>query len=565
MINDQLKNKIEKLFSEKKYEELIAITDKHIQHNERSPGLACLIGTCIILKKQKTDSDIVSALSYFEEGILKGGNSDNGLSGVVNYINISLKAARRKPSFLPFIKKAEKFYFQTEKHFEKNPQFLSAGKNLFWFQLDNKNLKKVTEQLSLDEKSSISEKSSSLFFQNYFYSYSQKEYTDKVKKNSLLFPKYNVQKKFDQINLEQKKIINIGFVSADFTDQHSTFYFLKNTLEFLDKKKFKIFLFSYNRGNNKLLGQEKIKNLCNEFIDLDKYDNQDSIKIIQEKNIDILFDIMGYSFIERLQIFNSRIAPIQISWLATCNTVGLDNIDYMIADKNLIPLNEEQLYPEKILKLPEIWNAHCGFDHKRESYLSPCESKDYFTFGSFNNFHKISDEVVLSWSKILKQCEKSKLILKSSTFDCNDHILREKFKEFGIEDRVDILSLRNYPHKKDHLNVYKEVDFCLDTFPYNGVTTTFEALWMGVPVLVLKGFNFNSNCGYSIIKNSKFDQLISNNTEEYINKAVYFYKNKNEFLQLRKNLNKTILSTSLFDTKKFSKNFGESLLSIIKY
>ena len=88
---------------------------------------------------------------------------------------------------------------------------------------------------------------------------------------------------------------------------------------------------------------------------------------------------------------------------------------------------------------------------------------------------------------------------------------------------------------------------------------------MGVPVLVLKGFNFNSNCGYSIIKNSKFDQLISNNTVEYINKAVYFYKNKKEFLQLRKNLNKTILSTSLFDTKKFSKNFGESLLSIINY
>ena len=224
----------------------------------------------------------------------------------------------------------------------------------------------------------------------------------------------------------------------------------------MDKKKFKIFLFSYNRGNNKFLGQEKIKNLCNEFIDLDKYDNQDSINIIQEKNIDILFDIMGYSFIERLQIFNSRIAPIQISWLATCNTVGLDNIDYMIADKNLISPNEEQFYPEKILKLPEIWNAHCGFDHKREIYKSPCETKDYFTFGSFNNFHKISDEVVLSWSKILKKCERSKLILKSSTFDCNDLILREKFKEFGVEDRVDILSLRNYPYKKDHLNFIKK-------------------------------------------------------------------------------------------------------------
>ena len=121
MLNDQLKRKIEKFFSEKKYEELIALTDKYIQYNERSPGLACLIATCIILKKQKTDTDIVSALNYFEEGITKGGSSDIGLSGVVNYINISLKAARRKTIFLPFIKKAEKFYFQTETYFKKNP------------------------------------------------------------------------------------------------------------------------------------------------------------------------------------------------------------------------------------------------------------------------------------------------------------------------------------------------------------------------------------------------------------------------------------------------------------
>mgnify|MGYP006872197728 CR=1 FL=1 len=91
---------------------------------------------------------------------------------------------------------------------------------------------------------------------------------------------------------------------AEFTVQHSTFYLLNKTIEFFDKKNYKIFLFSYNSGNNKFLGQEKIKKLCKEFVDLHKYDNQESINIIQEKNIDILFDIMGCSYIERHKIFN---------------------------------------------------------------------------------------------------------------------------------------------------------------------------------------------------------------------------------------------------------------------
>jgi len=132
-----------------------------------------------------------------------------------------------------------------------------------------------------------------------------------------------------------------------------------------------------------------------------------------------------------------------------------------------------------------------------------------------------------------------------------------------VENKIEILNKKNYPYTKDHLEAYNDIDLALDTFPYNGVATTFEALWKGVPVNVLKGFNFNSRCGYSIIKNSTFENLISENIDEYVEKAVTFYDKRKEFLELRKKIFENIISTPLFDTKEFSTAFGKLLLKVL--
>ncbi len=564
MINEEIKKKIENLFEKKKYKELIEFANQHVDSDERPPGLASLIGTCYFLKEKRSLKDLSFSLKFFEEAYLKGQKSMHGLSGVTNFMNLSVIAAKKSTDFLPNIYKAEKYYEETSNFFSNNANFLVAAKNLFWFQLNNQKVKTISDQIIFNKNTPLIEKSGSIFFQNYIYNLSQKEYTEAAVNNSKNFPKY-ISKKLNEINFNENQKIHLGFVSGDFTDQHSIFYFLKDTFKYLDKKIFKIFLFSFNRGqNNYWLGQNEIKKVADEFIDLEKFKNQECIEIIQGKKINILFDIMGFSFTKRTLIFNARVAPIQISWLATCNTVGLNNIDYMLADENLITQEEENQYPEKIIKLPNIWNAHCGYDFERKLNISPCVKNDFFTFGSLNRYHKISDQVVEVWSKILLKCEKSKLILKSSSFECNIQMIREKFRKYGVEHKIEILDVRNYPYKKDHLNVYNKIDLALDTFPYNGVTTTFEALWMGVPVIVLKGFNFNSKCGFSIIKNSNFVNLISESPEEYVERAVYFYNNKSEFLKLKNNVFNNILSTPLFKTKKFSEDFGKSLLSIMK-
>ena len=138
-----------------------------------------------------------------------------------------------------------------------------------------------------------------------------------------------------------------------------------------------------------------------------------------------------------------------------------------------------------------------------------------------------------------------------------------KFKSYDVSNQVTILDKFNFLKHEDHLNFYKKIDLCLDPFPYNGVTTTFEALWMNVPVIVLKGNNFNSRCGTSIIKNSNQDYFIASNKEDYVSKAVFLSKNLSQLNSIRKNLYENILDTDIFNTKKFSKNFNDMLLKIV--
>lgn len=560
MINNEVKNQIEKLLAENKYDELIDVATKFIKPDERPPGLACWLGTSHYLRKNKKKKDVIAALNYFEEAYKKGKYSVHGLSGIVNFISVSVNSSRKSDEFLVYLDKAQEYYYECEKYFDQNPEFLKAGKDLFTFQLDKVKIKEISDKIIVNKNLSLEQKCNAIFFYNYIYGWSQEQYTEKVKKNSEIFPNYKV-KNLEDINYAENHKIHLGFVGDDFNDQHSISYFLKNTFKYLDKNIFKIFLFCFNRLNNENLIRDELTNFVDEVVDINNFSNQEAVNIIQQNKVNILFDVMGFTSGNRIQIFNSRIAPIQISWLATCNTVGLKNIDYLIADKNVISEDEENWYPEKIIKMPDIWNVHSGMDFDRKFNKSPVIKNDFFTFGSFNNFHKISDEVIETWSKILQKNDRAKLVLKSSSF-CNNEVLKEKFKKFGVDQRVEILSKKNYPFKKDHLEVYNNIDLALDTFPYNGVTTTFEALWMGVPVLVLKGFNFNSKCGYSIMKNGNLDELIANNFEEYIELAVTLSENKEKFLEIRKKIFENILLTSLFDSKKFSKNFGKKLLEV---
>jgi len=397
---------------------------------------------------------------------------------------------------------------------------------------------------------------------NYTYDWGLEEYFEYSKKLQNFFPT-NVTKNISKINYKENKKIRIGFISKDFIADHSLTFFLKNTLLYFDKNKFESYGISLS-GDNLLEGSSaELKSNFDNWLDFSKLKNDQIVSKLQELKIEILIDLLGLFHADRIEIFNSRISPVQISWLGYPNTVGFPTIDYLISDENLIKKEEEKFYLEKIIKISGIWNSHSGFKINRELRSCPIKKNNYITFGSFNNFLKISDEVIDVWSRILKNIHKSKLILKSSLTVNKDSLL-QKFKKKGVHNSIEFYDKKDFLNTKDHLDLYQKIDIALDTFPYNGVTTTFEALWSGVPVITMKGFNMNSRCGESILKNANLEYLISQNKEDYVNKALYYSNNLVNLDKLRTIIHKNILNTPLFDSKKFSTDFQKNLMKIYK-
>jgi predicted O-linked N-acetylglucosamine transferase (SPINDLY family) len=561
MFTEALRKELETLFTEKKYEEVIKISEEKINQNEIPASLSNLIGVCKILKKERSLEDVSSALTYFEGAYIKGKKTIHGLNGLTHLISIGLQFLKENRNLSRFILKAEKFYLESESLFKKNEIFLSSGLSLYSHLLDEKKQKKIFNEILNSASKSKVLRSTCLFEKNYFNDWSQKNHFENAIINSKYFSKLEV-KTINKLSYNQNEKINLGFVSCDFERNHSIIFFIKDTIKHLDKKRFRIHLFSFAKENTKDESQNDLKNLSDEWFNLNQLDNQKVVNLIQKKKINILFDVMGFTNPNRLEIFNSRVAPIQISWLAYCNTIGFETIDYIMIDKNLVIKDEEKFYLEKVIRLPKVWNSHAGFNLKRKYNKLPCEKDETFTLGSFNNFRKISVETVDTWSSILQSVSNSRLILKSSTF-CDTNFLLDKFKKNGVENKVKILDKVNFHKKKNHLELYNKVDLALDTFPYNGVTTTFEALWMNVPVIVLKGYNFNSRCGESIIKNTKIDYLIASNTKEYIQKVIFLSQNRKKLNEMRRELYDEVLSTPLFDTKSFAKDFGDCLLKVL--
>jgi protein O-GlcNAc transferase len=295
------------------------------------------------------------------------------------------------------------------------------------------------------------------------------------------------------------------------------------------------------------------------WVNISELQDISAINEIRKNKIDIIIDIMGITSSSRISLFKNRLAPTQISWLGYCNTTGLNEVDYIIADSNLINKEEEDLYSEKVIFLPNIWNCHSGFNIERKLPDINIKNHKHITFGSFNNFNKISDEVVGVWSEILKKIDKSRLLLKSSHLH-DIKILKEKFKKNGVIDSV-VFSERK-ENFEDHLNLYQKIDIALDTFPYNGVTTSFEAIWMSVPVLTLRGFNFTSRCGESINKNINMEYLIANDENDYVLKAIELSEAPDKLLKMKKKLFENAPTSPLFNSQKFSIDFFKALEKI---
>ena len=546
----EFKSKLQKLFIEKRFSTL-EFELECLGNIENLPSnIKYLYAISKSLNPRSKKSDFELAVNLIIDIYLK--NKKN-LEPLYNLIVVSLRAEKYKKT-IEILNEALKDNPKDEK--------IIGGLAKFNYVLANMDESyKFYRLLFETNPEQILSRQTFLTLHNYHSNTSQKEYLLECEKYCKIIEK-DINIEFDYKKNNSHKI-KISFFSNDLR-KHSVSYFLKSLLKNLDKNQFEITAFS----NLDILHNDdttlELKKAFDYWYDVNNYKDLDLINFIRKKNIDIIIDLNGYTLGNRLNIFANRVAPIQMLWLGYCNSTGLKNMDFLISDKNCIKKNEEHLYTEKIIYLKNIWNTMYLPENLPDIEGLPYNTDKVFTFGSFNNFQKISSKTILIWSKILNNTN-SRILLKNSIMD-NEEInlnLKEKFLKNKVrEDKVCILNFKK--NNSDHLSLYNQIDLALDTFPYNGVTTTFESLLMGVPVLSLKGFNFNSRCGESINRNLDLENFIAENEEDYYLKALNNYNNKKHLSDLRKTLRKKVMLSPLLNDKEFNKTFSENLKTIWK-
>tara|TARA_B100001123_G_scaffold449108_1_gene613093 strand:+ start:1595 stop:3574 length:1980 start_codon:yes stop_codon:yes gene_type:complete len=355
------------------------------------------------------------------------------------------------------------------------------------------------------------------------------------------------------------KKLRIGLVSADFGNHPGGFFSL-STLRELRNKNFELIAYAPIDRNDEF--SFHFKPLFLKWHSIEKQSDEEVIKKIFDDGIHILMDLQGHSAKNRLPIFMYKPAPVQLSWLGQGST-GIDEIDYFIGSPHVTPKNEEKHYVEKIFRLPEISQCFTEPDFDVKIKNLPALKNKFITFGSVNKLSKVNDDVIALWSKVLLSVANSKLFLKNIDFD--DHRYKEntinRFNKHNISENRLILHGHSKT-RKELLETYNKIDICLDPFPFQGNTSTIEAVWMGVPVLTLKGDRYLFHFGESINSNLNMHNWIAKNKEDYVEKAIKFSSDTNQLSKIRASLRNTALQSPVFDAPKFANHFSDMLWTI---
>ncbi|MDB2414490.1 tetratricopeptide repeat protein [Rickettsiales bacterium] len=363
--------------------------------------------------------------------------------------------------------------------------------------------------------------------------------------------------KFDHLrNKTKDKKLTIGYISKDFQDR-PTAHLMLGVFREHNLNEYNIIAYSYGEDNSGNYRQE-IKDNCSKFVDISNLTDQQAAQLIYDDKVDILIDLQGYMLAGRLAIAALRPAPIQISYLGFPGTIGADFFDYIITDPIVTPESQEPYFSEKFLYMPGCYQANDNQQHISDIEFSRSVfdlPEDAFIFCSFNQAMKIERIMFDKWMEILKAVPNSVLWLWHSGVLAAENIKKEAEKA-GV-DPSRIIFTNRLP-KDQHLARIKLADLALDTRICGGHTTTSDALWAGVPVLTLQGKHFASRVCSSLLENIGLRKMITTDIDDYVAKAVELGNNPNKVKELKNTISENRLSTSLFDTSKFTANLEKS-------
>lgn len=354
--------------------------------------------------------------------------------------------------------------------------------------------------------------------------------------------------------------IRVAYLSSDFC-MHAVAMLMVEVFELHDREQFDVYGFCWSPEDNSEM-RRRIMASMDHFIRIKNLSDEAAARLIREYEIDILIDLQGQTSGARVNILDYRPAPIQITYLGLPATTGLPSIDYVIADRFLIPEHEARHYSEKPLYMPDIYQVSdrgrsVASVPSRESLGLPAEG---FVFCSSNNSYKYTPEMFEVWMNILRRSPGSVLWLLGDNQWMKTN-LRLEAEARGIDRERLIFIPREYP---EHYRArFALVDLFLDTFPFNAGATANEVLWMGTPVLTCSGRAFASRMAGALLTAAKLDELITYNLMDYEEKAVWLAQNPEECLRLRERLTEEREHGVIFDTPSFVRNLENRFKQLI--
>jgi protein O-GlcNAc transferase len=354
--------------------------------------------------------------------------------------------------------------------------------------------------------------------------------------------------------------LRVGYVSPDFR-QHSVAYFLEPLLRSHDRNAVEVFC--YAEVNWPDVRTKQFQGLADHWLTTVGMSDEALAERIRSDRIDILVDLAGHTAKNRLPVFASKPAPVQVTWLGYPNTTGLTAIDYRLVDAVTDPEAQGNAFSsETLLRLPGGFLCYGAPDDAPVPATPPGLPSGAVTFGSFNNPSKLSEATIDAWARLLARLPSARLLLKGKPFACT--VTRASFLErlrlCGIaKERVELVG---WLPDQSHLALYNRVDIALDPFPYNGTTTTCEALWMGVPVVTLRGDRHAGRVGASLLTQIGLTDLIADSVEAYVETALALAGDPARLADLGQSLRPRMAASPLCDAAAFARKIEAAYRSM---
>jgi predicted O-linked N-acetylglucosamine transferase (SPINDLY family) len=342
--------------------------------------------------------------------------------------------------------------------------------------------------------------------------------------------------------------LRIGYLSPDLCN-HSVAHFIEPILAAHDRSGFEVFCYQLNAKSDEITA--RLKPLAEHWRDISALDDDAVAARIRADRIDILIDLAGNTDGNFAPVLIAKPAPVQITYLGYPTSLGIASVDYRLTDWQVDPEGYEAYSSERLLRMPSSY--FCFHAREAPPLLPPPKARSgHIAFGSFNSLNKLSAATVQLWAAVLGAVPDATLFLKARALgdDATAQAVRQRFANAGVDPGR--LRLAGWAADDTHLGLYADVDIALDTWPYNGATTTCQALWMGVPVVSLTGPTHAARMGLSILNAVGLSELVTANQDEYVKRCVELASAPARLQALRAGLRERMAASPLMDGVAFT-------------